>query len=269
MLCFVASAEAARGRNGIQAMRKSIVLGLAAALAMLAGAVANAEVQVSGTADQLMLRTKDATLAEVLAGLATTSHPRIDVTGATTRQFTGIYSGSLREVLSRLLAGVDHVMRIAPDGMTIVIVGPPVPGGARTFVVAARIDDGGLGVQGWVPSGPAPGAITAPAQPASRAAAADTAEPASGVQGWVPVASITATPEAPAAPGGPIANDKAEAAPAGIQGWVPTPIAAATPPASVGSVAPDRGILQTQPITSENDATSGVQGWIPSAVRVN
>src|SRR5208283_1401217 len=118
--------------------KKRLAPVFAAALAALgSAAAAHAEVRLSGTADNMVLRTKEATLGDVLASLAATSHTRIEVTGAMLQQFTGTYSGSLREVLSRLLADVDHVVRIAPDRITIVIVRPAAPGGGARMTVAA------------------------------------------------------------------------------------------------------------------------------------
>jgi hypothetical protein len=232
MLCFVGSAGAGRRRDGIPAMRKSIVLGLAAALAVLGSAAANAEVRISGTADNMVLRTEGATLGDVLAGLAATSHARIEVAGATSQQFTGIYSGSLREVLSRLLAHVDHVVRIAPDRITIVVVGPGAPGGSASVSVAAAEDgDGGSGVQGWNPSGPLPGASdAAQTHPVPRAAAADDKEATSGVQGWVPAQIAALTQPAPAGAAAPASSApqalliaaNGSGADGSVQGWVPT-----------------------------------------------
>jgi hypothetical protein len=253
---------------------RTIGLGLAVGLALLASAAAaNAEVRVSGTADDIIVHATGATLVDVLAGLEPASHAGIELRGATSRRFTGTYSGPLRVVLSRLLNGVDHVIHIAPDRITIVIVGPGAPGaGARMTVATVRDGDGGSGVQGWMPSGPVPGvssAAVAQTHSAPPAAAADEAEATSGVQGWVPsgpqVASIAAATYAQAAPSDASANAAPEEKAASVQGWVPAQIAAPTQPAPAG------GAPQPPPVASDDGTAGrvngGVQGWVPTAAR--
>jgi hypothetical protein len=246
-------------------MQKTIVLGLAAALALLGGAVAaNAELRVTGTAADMVVHAESATLADVLAGLAAACHAPIEVKGATTRQFTGSYSGSLPKVLSRLLVGINHVVHVAPDRVTIVLVTPD------TAPRTAQSYGGSSSVQGWVPpareaAAPAtrPQALAVPPGPA----ADDMTErpSASAVQGWVPpagqLASMAAAPRPQAAPGTAIVSDLIEEKPSGgVQGWVPTVLtAAAAQPAEP----------QALPIAADDGPVGGVQGWVPEAPRAN
>jgi hypothetical protein len=82
-----------------------------------------AEVSLSGTPDRVVLRTQDATLTEIVAALRSTFDLEVKLNGATARMFTGMYSGSVRQVLSRLLTGQDYVLRSAADGMNITLFG--------------------------------------------------------------------------------------------------------------------------------------------------
>jgi hypothetical protein len=240
-------------------MHKAISLRLAVALAVLGGAMtAKAEVRVSGTADAIVVQTKDATLADVVGGVAAASHTRIELNGAPARQFTGTYSGSLRTVLSRLLVGVDHVVHSTGDRITIVIVGP----NAAHSAAVAR-DDRGSPVQGWMPTR-SQVVIAA----ASAPAADDAIEATSSVQGWVPtkvqVASNAAAPERPSAPPAPAPTD-ADKETSGVQGWMPTSVAGRAQPAPVVAVTPP----QDPPLASDDGAGSGVQGWMPTAAHAN
>jgi hypothetical protein len=82
-----------------------------------------AEVRLSGTPDRVVLTTNDATIADILAALRSAFDVEVNLTGGTARKFTGVYSGSVRRVLSRLLTGNDYVLRSGPDGISIRLLG--------------------------------------------------------------------------------------------------------------------------------------------------
>ena len=91
-----------------------------------------AEVRLSGTPDRFVLKTNDATMPEILAALHSAFDLEAKLNGTTARKFTGTYSGSVRQVLSRLLVGEDYVVRSAADGMSIILLGA----GAADRIVA-------------------------------------------------------------------------------------------------------------------------------------
>ena len=82
-----------------------------------------AEVHLSGRQDRIVLQTHDATIEEILSALRSTFDLEVKLKGGTARKFTGIYTGSEREVLSRLLKGSDYVLRSDSDGISIRLVG--------------------------------------------------------------------------------------------------------------------------------------------------
>jgi hypothetical protein len=82
-----------------------------------------AEVRLSGTLDRVVLTTNDATIADILVALRSAFDVEVNLTGGTARKFTGVYSGSIRRVLSRLLTGNDYVLRSGPDGISIRLFG--------------------------------------------------------------------------------------------------------------------------------------------------
>jgi hypothetical protein len=108
-----------------------------------------AEVRLSGTPDHVVLQANDATIAEILAALRSAFDLEVKLKGTTARNFAGVYSGSVRQVLSRLLRGEDYVLHSAADGMSLVLFGrsatdstarwsglPPAASGSR--LVALR-----------------------------------------------------------------------------------------------------------------------------------
>lgn len=62
-------------------------------------------------------------MPEIVDALRSVFDLQVTLKGGTTREMTGAYSGSLRQVLSRLLKGQDYVLRSAPDGMSIILFG--------------------------------------------------------------------------------------------------------------------------------------------------
>ena len=89
-----------------------------------------AEVRLSGTPDRIVLQASDATMAEILTALRVSFDVEVKLSGATVRRFTGVYSGSVRRVLSRLLAGEDYVVRSTADGISIRLLGKSEADGA-------------------------------------------------------------------------------------------------------------------------------------------
>ena len=107
-----------------------------------------AEVRLSGTQDRLVLQTQDAKMPEILGALRSAFDLEVKLKGATARRFTGVYVGSVRQVLSRILAGDDYVLHTASDGISIRLFGKSaadsaaapssLPLAAQTRLVALR-----------------------------------------------------------------------------------------------------------------------------------
>jgi hypothetical protein len=84
---------------------------------------AAAEVRISGTPDRVVLQTNDATMPDILAAIRSALNLEVNVRGSTGRRFTGVYAGSLRHVLARLLKGEDYIIGSASDGVSIRLLG--------------------------------------------------------------------------------------------------------------------------------------------------
>jgi hypothetical protein len=91
-----------------------------------------AEVHVSGTPDRIVLQASEATMPEILAALQSTFDLQVTLKGGSARQLTGAYSGSLRQVLSRILKGEDYVLRSTSDGMSVILFGASTADSAVT-----------------------------------------------------------------------------------------------------------------------------------------
>jgi hypothetical protein len=107
-------------------MRKLFLPQVAAAALVvwcLSGVVSASEIHFSGTLDRVVLTTNDATISDILAALRSAFNVEVSLTGGTARKFTGVYSGSVRRVLSRLLTGNDYILRSGPGGISIRLLG--------------------------------------------------------------------------------------------------------------------------------------------------
>jgi hypothetical protein len=122
---------------------------------------AAAEVRLAGTPDRVVLQTHDATMPEILAALRSAFDLEVRLKGSTGRTFTGVYSGSVRRVLARLLRGEDYVIGSDRDGMRIVLLGAsasdrnaarsdPLAGVQGSRLVALRQMRGTGGLRGRV-----------------------------------------------------------------------------------------------------------------------
>jgi len=117
-------------------MHKMRVLCAAAAAlvcAYITASPADAQVRVNGSPENVVLVAENATLHEILTSLRMTFQLGLTVQGSTERHFNGTYRGPVREVLARLLDGIDHVISGEADRLQLVLVGankpePRVPG---------------------------------------------------------------------------------------------------------------------------------------------
>ncbi len=113
----------------------------ATTLGMLMGE-ASALTQVDGKSDAVTLTAKDAPIGEVLAALSSKFGLVYTPTPGLNRTVGGAYSGSLREVLTRVLDGCDYVVSYSGDEIELKVMGqsdstalPPQPAVAASSAV--------------------------------------------------------------------------------------------------------------------------------------
>ena len=88
----------------------------------LSGGNSAAEVRLSGVQDRVIIQTNDATVDEVLSALHKAFGLELTLRGTIAQKFTGVYSGSVHNVLKRLLAGEDYILQVTSSGINIVLL---------------------------------------------------------------------------------------------------------------------------------------------------
>ncbi len=257
--------------------RSASAIVLSLILVCTAWVTARAEAQISGTEDKIVLRVKDATIAEILATVRSTLGIRIDLSGSTAHQISGTYAGSLRHVLAHLLDGEDFIITTVPTGMSITIVGSNGAGGGPGRFTRQRAggDNESSPIQGWTPSQilPERPALTTTISTQSPSnvvdprhkQTADTDE-ASPIQGWSGNASTgsvstTASAQSPANPvPGAVPQSVDSEEPSPIQGWSGN---ASSDSASTmaSSQSPANPVSGAVPRSLDSEEPSPVQGW--------
>ena len=104
-----------------------------------------AAVRVEGSPNSLSLQVENAPISEVLSALGVKLRNRAP--SDFTRIKTGAYSGTLRQVLARLLDGYDYIITDSGDNIQVVVLGasaafgtapgPVAPVGSPAFPTAA------------------------------------------------------------------------------------------------------------------------------------
>lgn len=100
---------------------------------------ASAATEVRGRADEMQLRAENASIREVLDALSGTFKLRYKLPPNSNRVFTGLYSGSLQQVLSRILDGHDYIVNVSDGGIEVVVLsasGASPPGPANLAIEA-------------------------------------------------------------------------------------------------------------------------------------
>jgi hypothetical protein len=97
-----------------------------AAIAALLGAMwepALAGTEVRGQHDDLQLRAENASTREVLDALAGPFKLTYQLPADLERSLSGRYSGTLRQVLARILDGNDYIVSVTGNGMKVIVLG--------------------------------------------------------------------------------------------------------------------------------------------------
>ncbi len=111
-------------RSNVRA--RSVQGGAVLAAAMLCATTACAADAVrirDAGAGRLVIEAHDATVKQILDALGRSTTVHSQMPDALARHVTGTYAGTLPRVLSRVLAGYDHVIRSTPSGVEVDIVG--------------------------------------------------------------------------------------------------------------------------------------------------
>jgi hypothetical protein len=105
----------------ITARQRRRLLGAATALTCWLGTAASAEVRVAGDLNALRVSASGDTLSEVLSAFGTLFPVKYRTSLPLTAEINGAYSGSLSQVVSRLLDGYNYVIK-KDQGLTEILV---------------------------------------------------------------------------------------------------------------------------------------------------
>jgi hypothetical protein len=113
---------------------------LVAAMLCAAAAPAAAEVRVTDAGNgRLVVEARDATVQQILEALGESRQVHFKPSEALSRHVTGTYSGTLPRVLSRILEGLDHVIRSTSSGTQVDIVGAAAQSAKFTGAAATSV----------------------------------------------------------------------------------------------------------------------------------
>jgi len=83
-----------------------------------------AKVEIVGAPDEVQLSAQDAPVREILAAMAARFNLTYDPAPELDRVVDGTYSGTLQQVLVRILDGYDYVTIFSSDGIELKVWGP-------------------------------------------------------------------------------------------------------------------------------------------------
>jgi len=154
-----------RQRAGSRARMALVWAAVTGTVLRLALGPASASTEVEGQRENVKLRTENASIREVLDALSATFKLTYKLAPNVLRNLTGLYSGTLNQVLARVLDGNDFVVEISGDGVNIVVIGTSGMSGRNSpgpaIAAASAILPAG---DAAAPTGPA----SKPALPASK-----------------------------------------------------------------------------------------------------
>jgi hypothetical protein len=143
----------AEGTVVMSAARKALILTLAACALLAtgvldAGSAAAPRVRVGDVGGgRIEIEAHDVSLGQVLAALRDSHLIQFGMSDALARTVNGTYTGTLPQVLSRILDGYDYFLQVTPSGTTLHIVNaalsgavPPSPTAAPVMPITSNAD---------------------------------------------------------------------------------------------------------------------------------
>lgn len=105
------------------------------------GRPAAAAAEIQGGGADLQLRLENASVREVLDLLSGKFKLTYTLTSLPNRQLTGRYSGTLSEVLARLLDGSDYIVEVSGDSVKLIIVSGPAQPARGASAPASQVKE--------------------------------------------------------------------------------------------------------------------------------
>ena len=111
------------GRDYFGRRAKPALLCNAAIVVLLSALPAFALTEVQGQQDNLQVQTQNASIREILDALSAKFKVTYKLSPNVSRVLTGQYSGTLRQILTRVLDGNDYIVNASDDGIEIIVLG--------------------------------------------------------------------------------------------------------------------------------------------------
>jgi len=108
--------------SALRPISATVMAGLLLAASLLSAECAGATAEIEGSANDIVLRVKNAPIRDVLAALAVQFKLTYRAPPNLTRELSGRYSGSLNQVLARILDGTDYVVEASDEEIKLVIL---------------------------------------------------------------------------------------------------------------------------------------------------
>ncbi len=134
-------------RAAAHVRRLATIIALLAIVTAISSIAARAEVLVEGDAAALRVYARESQVAEVLSALGR-MQVRVRTSIALDKVVSGTYSGSLRQVLARVLEGYNYVIKPVDTAAEVVVIGvrgeraiaakPPPPPPRRSLAAEWR-----------------------------------------------------------------------------------------------------------------------------------
>jgi hypothetical protein len=114
-----------RGKGDPLGWRVTVAIWPAVIVALLSATLgpASGETRVQGQPDDMFLQAENASIGEVLAALSAEFKLTYKLASNPGRTVTGIYSGTLQQVLVRVLDSHDYFIKNLDDSVEIVVLG--------------------------------------------------------------------------------------------------------------------------------------------------
>ena len=120
---------------------RNFLLGAVLFAATICCLPARAEVNVSGNADAARIEAHDAVLDDVLSALNQNLGVKYRTAVPLQKRIDGTYEGPVRQILPRLLAGYDFILKGGTEMIEVVIIGSAKGGDSHAVPARRRRGD--------------------------------------------------------------------------------------------------------------------------------
>jgi hypothetical protein len=104
-------------------LSRSIAGPLAGAILVAGWSIAQAEIRVTGQPDAIRIEAQHALPSDVLGAVGAKYEIRNSAAAGLDQPITGVYAGSAADVIARVLAGYDYIVKHSDGGLTVTIYG--------------------------------------------------------------------------------------------------------------------------------------------------